>query len=204
MEESDSSSRRRRVLAAILCGVVILIPSGSVMGSGAEARNPDRFWQYEKPVTQHRNWWNHRWLRKRHTGWHVNHLSYTRREHRRLHRRRLRQAHRRRRHFHRVLATQVGTAAWYDRTGRTGPCGRVLKGLYAAHRTWPCGSLVSVRRGDRYVHVRVLDRGPFVPGWIIDLSPAAFKQIGPLGAGFLRVRAYRLKRLSPAGGRGRQ
>jgi rare lipoprotein A (peptidoglycan hydrolase) len=53
--------------------------------------------------------------------------------------------------------------------------------------------MVSVRKGNRYVHTRVLDRGPFVSGWIIDLSPAAFKEIAPLGAGLIQVKAYRLK-----------
>lgn len=189
MDESDTKTRTpSRLTAAGVSALLFLSMTGP-----ATAHLPSRFWQYEKSVTKHRSWWNHRWIRQRHTAWHVKHPTYKPRQHRRFHRHSLRHAHRRRHHFHGVVATQAGTAAWYDYSGRRGACGRVLRGIYAAHRTWPCGSLVSVRRGNRYVHVRVLDRGPFVAGWIIDLSPAAFEQIGPLGAGVLEVKAYRLR-----------
>jgi rare lipoprotein A len=189
MDPSHTKTRSPGRLAAAGMSAVLIL---SIMGP-ALAHRPDRFWQYEKPITKHRSWWNHTWIRDRHTTWHVKHPTYTPREHRRFHRKSLRGAHRRRHHFHRVLSTQSGKASWYNYSGQTGACGKVLRGLYAAHRTLPCGSLVSVRRGNRYVHVRVVDRGPFVSGWIIDLSPAAFREIGPLGAGVLRVKVYRLK-----------
>lgn len=51
--------------------------------------------------------------------------------------------------------------------------------LTAAHRTLPFGSFVVVRGGPgRSVVVRVNDRGPFVRGRVIDLSPGAAKQLG--------------------------
>jgi rare lipoprotein A (peptidoglycan hydrolase) len=189
MDPSHTKTRPPGRLAAAGMSAVLIL---SVMGP-AGAHRPDRFWQYEKPVSKHRSWWNHRWIRERHTAWHVKHPTYAKRAHRRFHRRSIRLAHLRRHHFHRAVASQSGTAAWYNYSGQMGACGRVLRGIYAAHRTWPCGTLVSVRRGNRYVHVQVLDRGPFVSGWIIDLSPAAFKQVAPLGAGLIQVRAYRLK-----------
>src|SRR5215471_68870 len=53
-------------------------------------------------------------------------------------------------------------------------------GLTAAHRSLPFGTLVKVtnRRSQRSVIVRVNDRGPFVHGRVIDLTPAAAHAIG--------------------------
>jgi len=56
-------------------------------------------------------------------------------------------------------------------------------GLTAAHRSLPFGTLVKVtnRRSQRSVIVRVNDRGPFVRGRVIDLTPAAAHAIGVSG-----------------------
>ena len=53
-------------------------------------------------------------------------------------------------------------------------------GLTAAHRSLPFGTLVKVtnRRSQRSVVVRINDRGPFVGGRVIDLTPAAARAIG--------------------------
>src|SRR6202023_3162976 len=53
-------------------------------------------------------------------------------------------------------------------------------GLTAAHRSLPFGTLVRVtnRPSQRSVVVRVNDRGPFVRGRVIDLTPAAARAIG--------------------------
>jgi len=55
--------------------------------------------------------------------------------------------------------------------------------MTAAHRTLPFGTLVRVtnRRSGRSVIVRINDRGPFIRGRIIDLMPAAARQIGCSG-----------------------
>ena len=52
--------------------------------------------------------------------------------------------------------------------------------LTAAHRSLPFGTLVRVthKRTGRSVVVRINDRGPFVGGQIIDLTPAAARAIG--------------------------
>ncbi len=52
--------------------------------------------------------------------------------------------------------------------------------LTAAHRSLPFGALVRVTspRTGRSAIVRINDRGPFVKGRIIDLSPAAAASIG--------------------------
>src|SRR5205823_3569678 len=63
-----------------------------------------------------------------------------------------------------------------------------------ASRTLPCGSLVSVRSNGRYVLVHILDRGPYgSSSRIIDLSPSAFRQLAPLGAGVIYVHVVRLR-----------
>ena len=53
-------------------------------------------------------------------------------------------------------------------------------GLTAAHRSLPFGTLVKVtnRRSQRSVVVRINDRGPFVGGRVIDLTPAGARAIG--------------------------
>jgi uncharacterized protein YabE (DUF348 family) len=85
---------------------------------------------------------------------------------------------------------QEGTASWYDWDGRRAPCGGTLSGYYAAHRTLPCGTRVTVTNlgNGRSVTVVIRDRGPYVWGRIIDLSDEAFSRIAPLGAGTIRVR----------------
>lgn len=56
-------------------------------------------------------------------------------------------------------------------------------GLTAAHRTLPFGSMVRVTNSStgRSVVVRINDRGPFVRGRVIDLTPAAARAIGSSG-----------------------
>ena len=52
--------------------------------------------------------------------------------------------------------------------------------MTAAHRTIPCGSWVKVtnRRTGQVVVLRVTDRGPYVAGRIVDLTPSAAQRIG--------------------------
>jgi rare lipoprotein A len=59
----------------------------------------------------------------------------------------------------------------------------------AAHRTLPFGSMVRVTNLNNglQTEVRIIDRGPFVSGRIIDLSLAAARAIGLVGPGTARV-----------------
>jgi rare lipoprotein A len=61
--------------------------------------------------------------------------------------------------------------------------------MTAAHRTLPFGTQVSVvnQRNGRKVVVRISDRGPFVRGRIIDLTPAAARAIGLMGLAPVKV-----------------
>lgn len=61
----------------------------------------------------------------------------------------------------------------------------------AAHRTLPFGTVVRVVRTDtnKYVYVRITDRGPFAGGGrIIDLSYVAAERLGMIRAGVVPVR----------------
>ena len=79
-----------------------------------------------------------------------------------------------------VNAAQSGLASVYS-YGRSASGERVKPGaLTAAHRSLPFGTKVRVtnRRTGRSVVVRINDRGPFVRGRVIDLTPAGARAIG--------------------------
>ena len=89
---------------------------------------------------------------------------------------------------------QTGKASWYGDAhhGKKTASGETydMNALTAAHRTLPIGTRVRVTNVDneRSVVVRVNDRGPFVDGRVIDLSRAAARALGVLGAGVFTVR----------------
>jgi rare lipoprotein A len=77
---------------------------------------------------------------------------------------------------------QSGIASVYSyKSGKTASGARAHPaGLTAAHRTLPFGTKVRVtnRRNGRSVVVRINDRGPFVRGRVIDVTPAAARALG--------------------------
>ena len=89
---------------------------------------------------------------------------------------------------------QVGTASWYGEyfEGRATASGEPynMHDLTAAHPTLPLGSWVRVTnlRNGRIVYVRINDRGPIVPGRIIDLSYGAAEVLHFENKGLQRVR----------------
>ena len=89
---------------------------------------------------------------------------------------------------------QVGTASWYGSyfDGRTTASGEPynMYDLTAAHPTLPLGSWVRVTnlRNGRRIYVRINDRGPIVPGRIIDLSYGAAEALHFKSKGLQRVR----------------
>ncbi len=89
---------------------------------------------------------------------------------------------------------QVGMASWYGKEfhGRPTASGEVfdMHKISAAHKTLPLGTYVKAVNlaTQKYVIVRINDRGPFVKGRIIDLSYAAAKQIGLVGPGTAKVK----------------
>jgi rare lipoprotein A len=81
-----------------------------------------------------------------------------------------------------AASAQSGIASVYDYSNsRTASGERMTRGaLTAAHRTLPFGTMVRVtdNRTGRSVVVRINDRGPFVAGRVIDLTPAAASALG--------------------------
>lgn len=75
---------------------------------------------------------------------------------------------------------QTGIASVYS-GGKTAN-GETAKasGMTAAHKTLPFGTLVRVthQRTGRSIVVRINDRGPFVRGRVIDVTPAAARALG--------------------------
>ena len=83
-----------------------------------------------------------------------------------------------------------GMASYYATKGdgyagrRTASGERASSGaLTAAHKSLPFGTMVRVTnsRNNRSVVVRINDRGPFVRGRVIDLTPAGARAIGMSG-----------------------
>jgi uncharacterized protein YabE (DUF348 family) len=74
----------------------------------------------------------------------------------------------------------TGACSWYAHTGT----------MAAANPWLPMGSYVKVTNVDngKSVIVRINDRGPFVPGRIIDLDKVAFAEIASIGAGVINVK----------------
>ena len=80
-------------------------------------------------------------------------------------------------------SAEEGLASRYGReSGSQVACGGSLNenALTAAHRSLPCGSRVRVtnRKTGKSVVVTINDRGPFVRGRTLDLTPAAARAIG--------------------------
>jgi rare lipoprotein A len=81
------------------------------------------------------------------------------------------------RHF-----TSSGIASIYAYKGEKTANGERAhpNGFTAAHRSLPFGTRVNItnRRNGRSVVVRINDRGPFIRGRIIDVTPAAAHALG--------------------------
>ncbi len=96
-------------------------------------------------------------------------------------------------------ASRCGIASFYGRSdnfhGRLTASGERFNAdaHTFAHRSLPFGTRIIVTNQDngRSVVVRGNDRGPFVPGRIIDLSEGAFGKIASPGQGLANV-CYRL------------
>lgn len=88
--------------------------------------------------------------------------------------------------------TETGLATWYYARSKPGSDGVRYEASAptAAHKTLPLGSTVRVTnlQNGESTYVRITDRGPFVPGRILDMSEVAAKQIGLYRAGVAQVK----------------
>src|SRR5204863_10180018 len=87
--------------------------------------------------------------------------------------------------------TSYGLASYYGGGSQTASGEKFnARALTAAHRTLPFGTRVRVTNvaSGRSVTVRVNDRGPFVPGRVVDVSYSAAETLGMVGVGIAKVK----------------
>jgi rare lipoprotein A len=88
-----------------------------------------------------------------------------------------------------MAAPETGIASVYSGERTANGEYASASALTAAHRSLPFGTMVEVTntRTGRSVVVRINDRGPFVRGRVIDLTPAAAQAIGSSGLAPVRL-----------------
>jgi len=101
------------------------------------------------------------------------------------------------------LATETGRASWYGPPyhNRRGSNGEVynMHAMTAAHRTLPLGSIVRVTnlKTGHTALVRITDRGPFIPGRVLDLSLAAAHKLDVYQPGVAEVKVEVMQTPAP-------
>ena len=92
-----------------------------------------------------------------------------------------------------AVMADTGIASVYAYAGQRTASGERVQpnGLTAAHRSLPFGTRVRVtnKGNGRSVTVRINDRGPFVRGRVIDLTPAAARALGFSGLARVTLQA---------------
>jgi rare lipoprotein A (RlpA)-like double-psi beta-barrel protein len=92
------------------------------------------------------------------------------------------------------VADQVGLASWYgsEWQGKRTASGEHFdqRKLTAAHRTLPLDTKIKVTNleNGKTIEVKVNDRGPYIPGRVLDLSTQAAKMLGMEKEGLALVR----------------
>ena len=109
----------------------------------------------------------------------------------------------------RPVATETGFASWYGPPyhNRRGSNGEIynMHAMTAAHRTFPLGSIVrvtNVKTGSTAL-VRITDRGPFIPGRVVDLSLAAAQKLDVWKPGIAKVKVELMQSGASAGSPGK-
>jgi len=101
------------------------------------------------------------------------------------------------------IATETGKASWYGPPyhNRRGSNGEVynMHAMTAAHRTLPLGSIVRVTnlKTEHSALVRITDRGPFIPGRVLDLSLAAARKLDVYQPGIAEVKVEVMETPAP-------
>ncbi len=110
---------------------------------------------------------------------------------------------------HSPVWSETGLASWYGPpyNKRRGANGQIFDqdAMTAAHRTLPLNSLIrvtNVKTGQQAV-LHVTDRGPFVPGRVLDLSLASAKALGVYlpGTETVRIEVFAVPSPIDTGGR---
>jgi rare lipoprotein A len=92
------------------------------------------------------------------------------------------------------MAAEAGVASSYPYSykGRRTASGEAFNPhvMTCAHKRHPFGSKLRVSMGGKSITCRVIDRGPFVRGRVIDLAPVAARALG--FSGLARVSVERM------------
>lgn len=96
-----------------------------------------------------------------------------------------------------AVASERGIASWYSRGNPVTACGMAFNPyrIAAAHKTLPCGSKVQiiVPETGKSIIVEIFDRGPFIPGRIIDVTVEVARRLGFVDQGVAKVLVVPLK-----------
>jgi rare lipoprotein A len=87
--------------------------------------------------------------------------------------------------YRRAYASWYGPGLYGNRLGCGGVLGTGTVGV--AHKTLPCGTMLTLRYHGRTVRAPVIDRGPYVGGREFDLTAATSARLGFHGHGWLSV-----------------
>ncbi len=107
------------------------------------------------------------------------------------------------------IVSETGLASWYGPPyhNRRGSNGEVynMHAMTAAHRTFPLGSIARVTnlKTGHSALVRITDRGPFIPGRIVDLSLAAAHKLDVWQPGVAEVKVELMQSPAAAGSPGK-
>ena len=107
------------------------------------------------------------------------------------------------------IATETGLASWYGPPyhNRRGSNGEVynMHAMTAAHRTYPLGSIVRITnvKTGQHALVRITDRGPFIPGRVVDLSLAAAQKLDIWKPGVAEVKVELMQSAATPGAPGK-
>ena len=100
-----------------------------------------------------------------------------------------------------ILAGYTGAAAADEKGIASYYHNPYYSGLIAAHKTLPFGTAVQVTNLDngRSAIVKIVDRGPYISGRIIDVSPTAAGVLGFREAGLAHVQIKKVQAETDAG-----
>ncbi|MGC1648436.1 MAG: septal ring lytic transglycosylase RlpA family protein [Candidatus Sulfotelmatobacter sp.] len=107
------------------------------------------------------------------------------------------------------ITTETGLASWYGPPyhNRRGSNGEVynMHAMTAAHRTYPLGSIVRITnvKTGQHALVRITDRGPFIPGRVVDLSLAAAQKLDIWKPGVAEVKVELMQSAASPGASGK-
>jgi Lytic transglycolase len=89
--------------------------------------------------------------------------------------------------FEPAAGWHTSVASVFTDYGKPVACGGVLapNELGVAHKSAPCGALITFRYNGRVVRVPVIDRGPYIPGREWDLTGATAQLLGFPGLDFI-------------------